>query len=709
MRILNVAEKNSVAREIGHHLSSGSAQRRGGSQFVVDFPFSLSGRNVQMTVTAVRGHLMEMDFGPEYKSWTTVDPAALFACQVHHKVSQADIARSLRDLARQADWLVLWLDCDREGEAIAFEVLDVCLSSNRNLQVFRARFSALTLADLTRAVNNLGLPNQYLSEAVLARSEIDLRVGAAFTRWLTLRYQGRLSGGGGGQNEKRLVSFGGCQTVTLGFVVARWLARERFVPESFWALKLTCQVPGSPPLPLLWNRTRIFDQHTAEAILTICRSVRTAEVTQSTQQPKSKWRPLPLNTLEMTKIAASHLRLPSHRCMQIAEHLYSKGFVSYPRTETDMFHPTMDLPALVGLQQTHSVWGPFARSLVEGRFVTPRQGRRDDQAHPPIHPLKAVERGELDSQEEFDVYQLIARHFLACCAPDAQGSNTHVEVKLGTELFHADGLQVLQLNWLEVYPYTRWVSTTMLPECRVGDRLAVQSLEGTSGSTEAPDALTESEALSLMDKEGIGTDATMHEHIRTIQERGYCHLDAGRYFIPSPLGVALIVGLGAYEGLGFHLAKPTLRAAMESDMGLISQGAMTRAEFISRYALRMKEIFTAICDNPFPLDTEINAITNTGPPGGGGGGWGGGGNGGSGGAGGGGGGGGFATVRSTHFYPDAPGNGRPARPGGRGRGKGAGARTRTTSGRRGARQAGTATTATTTRRAPARNRTNTRT
>jgi hypothetical protein len=138
--------------------------------------------------------------------------------------------------------------------------------------------------------------------------------------------------------------------------------------------------------------------------------------------------------------------------------------------------------------------------------------------------------------------------------------------------------------------------------------------------------MTEPEILSLMDKEGIGTDATMHEHIRTIQERGYCHMDNNGYFIPSPLGIALIIGLGAYESYaGFHLAKPTLRAAMERDMELISRGQMTRPEFIRRYSMRMKEIFTAISDNPFPLDSEINCIAGVG--------------------------GGFATVRSPHLYP----------------------------------------------------------
>ena len=193
--MLNVAEKNSVARELCNQLGSGRAvPRRSAGQgiYVADFPLSLNNIHAEMTVTAVRGHLTELDFPEEFKNWQSVDPSSLFSCQVRRSIAHPALATNLRQLARQADWLVLWLDCDREGEGIAFEVLDVCIAANRNLRVFRARFSALTRSDLLNALTSLGQPNRLLSDAVQARTEIDLRVGAAFTRYLTLRYQQRI-------------------------------------------------------------------------------------------------------------------------------------------------------------------------------------------------------------------------------------------------------------------------------------------------------------------------------------------------------------------------------------------------------------------------------------------------------------------------------------------------------------------------------------
>ena len=129
--------------------------------------------------------------------------------------------------------LILWLDCDREGENIAYEVLEVCQRANRHLRVFRARFSAITPQDIHHAMATLGNPSPLLSEAVEARQEIDLRLGVAFTRYQTLLVQRNFRNLG-----SLLVSYGPCQFPTLGFVVDRYERVANFVPEDFWTLEL---------------------------------------------------------------------------------------------------------------------------------------------------------------------------------------------------------------------------------------------------------------------------------------------------------------------------------------------------------------------------------------------------------------------------------------------------------------------------------------
>jgi DNA topoisomerase-3 len=79
----------------------------------------------------------------------------------------------------------------------------------------------------------------------------------------------------------------------------------------------------------------------------------------------------------------------------------------------------------------------------------------NDQAHPPIHPIKSVSLASLASDNERNIYELVTKHFLACCSRDAVGSQTDVLVQVpdGGETFHTTGLMVLQKNWLDIYKW----------------------------------------------------------------------------------------------------------------------------------------------------------------------------------------------------------------------------------------------------------------
>mmetsp|Transcript_19383 Transcript_19383/g.58606 ORF Transcript_19383/g.58606 Transcript_19383/m.58606 type:complete len:243 (+) Transcript_19383:59-787(+) len=224
-KVLSVAEKPSIAKSLAQVF--GGARRRQSHDTYSCFwdlprvPIRLDGQRVEvpMTITSVRGHIQALDFEPEYKTWSSCSPGALFLeAQVRKFVPQdmAGLLANLEEGARQATVLMLWLDCDREGENIAFEVIEICRKANRHLRVVRARFSAVTPTDVFQAVNNLVEPDARQSAAVDARQEIDLRLGAAFTRFQTLSLQNRFEG-----LVDHLVSYGPCQFPCLGFVAER--------------------------------------------------------------------------------------------------------------------------------------------------------------------------------------------------------------------------------------------------------------------------------------------------------------------------------------------------------------------------------------------------------------------------------------------------------------------------------------------------------
>ncbi|CAE7267902.1 TOP3A, partial [Symbiodinium necroappetens] len=257
-RVLNVAEKPSVAREITSQLGGGGVSRRNSHGIpVTEFPFTLRQTQCRMVVTAVRGHLLETQFPPEYSVWKAHNPSILFQVPVQRKApaDNKNLELMLTDLARQCQWLVLWLDCDREGEAIAFEVLETCQrAAGGRLQVFRAVFSALTRQDLVRACQTLRDPDQRLADAVEARQHFDLRAGSAFTRWMSLRYQNMFP-----ELCQQPLSYGPCQFPTLGFVVERFLRIQRFVSEPFWSIKAEVQKDGHS-VRFNWRRGRLFDR-----------------------------------------------------------------------------------------------------------------------------------------------------------------------------------------------------------------------------------------------------------------------------------------------------------------------------------------------------------------------------------------------------------------------------------------------------------------
>lgn len=225
------------------------------------------------------------------------------------------------------------------------------------------------------------------------------------------------------------------------------------------------------------------------------------------------------------------------------------------------------------------------------------------------------------------------RRFLGCCSEDAKGESTTIEIDYGDESFDAGGLIVLERNYLNVYIYDRWESSQELPVFTLGETFVPTEASMTEGQTCPPGYLTEPELISLMDANGIGTDATMAEHIAKIKERMYVETRSrggggrpvtqlparsgrggrgrggqgrgnnnaedndGRSsrggvleFIPTTLGCALIEG---YDNMGFEtsLGKPFLRKEMELKMKEICAGTKSREAFLQETLEQYRDVF----------------------------------------------------------------------------------------------------------------------
>ncbi|TVY47592.1 DNA topoisomerase, partial [Lachnellula occidentalis] len=610
-KILCVAEKPSIAKAVANHLSGGQVQiRNSGNQYIKNycFDFNFGGRwgNCNVVMTSVVGHLTGADFDQEHRrDWNYPPAETLFSAPVYITVDKdkEDIADNIKKEAKFARALFIWTDCDREGEHIGAEVRSQALEGNANIQVKRARFSNIERAHvITAAKNPIDLDDRQV-DAVSARIELDLRIGSAFTRMTTLAV--RPLGGTLAVDDKgkrRIVSYGSCQFPTLGFVVDRYFRVVNFIPEPFWGINVNHR-RDNIDVHFSWKQVHLFDRAIVTILFERCIAAKIAKVIKVQEKPTKKWKPLPLTTVELQKNASRFLRMDSQRAMKVAEDLYNRGFISYPRTETDRFDKGMNLRALVEKQTHDGRWGPFAQNLVNGGFQQPREGRNDDKAHPPIHPVTYCAPNAL-SADEGKVYEFVTRRFLACCSEDAKGQQTVVEIEYGSEIFSAHGLIVLERNYLDVYPYDKWTSSTILPRFTLGERFEPTEALMTEGKTGPPSYLTEPDLIALMDVNGIGTDATMAEHIAKIQERNYAFtrpVGGGRggnamvEFIPSTLGVALVTG---YDQMGFDisLSKPFLRKEMELRMKHICEGRITRRDMLRENIRQYKRVFDQSTD-----------------------------------------------------------------------------------------------------------------
>ncbi|VDN37095.1 unnamed protein product [Gongylonema pulchrum] len=272
--------------------------------------------------------------------------------------------------------LVIWTDCDREGEAIGAEIVAICRQTKPTLDVYRARFSEITSTAVHRALNNLTRMDPKLVDAVECRSELDLRIGAAFTRLQTLHLRNNFA------------------TI--------------FRDKSIIFLDCCEEAGGN------------------------------ARVLSVIKKPKNRWRPVALDTVELEKLAVRKLKLSAKEAMAVAERLYNKGYISYPRTETNKFPNDIDLSTYVQQQLVSTEWGEFAQE-VASRGPNPRNGTQTDEAHPPIHPLKYAGPNELVGLEWL-LYEFVVRHFLACLSTDAKGQETKVHVSSINLILRTDNI-----------------------------------------------------------------------------------------------------------------------------------------------------------------------------------------------------------------------------------------------------------------------------
>ncbi|ORX62280.1 prokaryotic type I DNA topoisomerase [Hesseltinella vesiculosa] len=598
-----VAEKPSLAEALSRLLAPGGHyETRKSVTPVHEWDGKYNTQDAHFKFTSVTGHVYNTDFTQEFNSWQ-IDPQTLFKAAIKKVEAnpKMHLTDHLRREAKQIDYLILWLDCDREGENICFEVIGNCLPAMKNstmASVLRAKFSAITHQDVHRAMANLGSPNRNEAKAVDARQEFDLKVGVAFTRFQTRFFQGKY-----GDLDSTVISYGPCQTPTLSFCVERHDRIQSFQPEPFWSIVPTI-VKNETPIRMEWMRARLFDKPVTSVLMTSVEEAQSqgAKVLDISVTKKSKARPHALNTVELLKHGSAVLGISPSETMGIAERLYMQGYISYPRTETDQYPSNFDLDEVLHEQRKHPYWGQFCDDLLRDGYTRPTGGK-DAGDHPPITPMRLALEGELGG-DTWRVYDFIARTFIGSLSPNLKYTSTHVIVSVGPEKFECKGSQVTSPGFSSVM---HWItkSDEYIPEFNKGEILAVKAIQMTEGKTSAPDYLTEAELIGLMEQNGIGTDASIPTHINNICQRNYVQVSgSGRRMIPTNLGIVLIHG---YQKIDTDLSLPRMRSDMEQQLNLIATGKAGHEEVLEHFLHLFEQKFAFFVKHIDSMDELFEA------------------------------------------------------------------------------------------------------
>ena len=340
--VLMVAEKPSIAETLAKALSKGKYSSRKGVSPAVqvhEFTGTFHGQSAWIKITSVAGHVYSTDFPQQYQNWDRTEPVTLFDADVVKEEAnpKTRLPAHLKSESKGATHLVLWLDCDREGENICFEVIrNVKPSLPNPKNIWRAKFSCLVPSDLLKAYEHLGYPNENEAKSVDARQEIDLKLGVAFTRFQTRYFQGKY-----GDLDSQCISYGPCIIPTLWFCVSRHHEIQSFQPETFYSLDVAFRSPTDTLFPV-WDRQRVFDQRAAHAFKEIIASDPKPKglVVEVSESEERRTRPQALDTVSMLKLCSQSLGIGPQHAMHIAERLYLQGYITYPgQRQTNIHRP----------------------------------------------------------------------------------------------------------------------------------------------------------------------------------------------------------------------------------------------------------------------------------------------------------------------------------------------------------------------------------
>ena len=628
MRLI-ITEKNIAAQKISQLLAQGKST----ADKVYNTPVYRFKHDGQDCVTiGLRGHIMGVDFPPELvyskkNGWqaTTEDGSKIDAAipkrlptppweskrqpytekgillnkwkipalpylvyaPVVKLPKEKDIIRSLKNLAKKADSIIIATDFDREGELIGLDALELVARENTQAPISRARYSALIKREIEHAFapENLVELDFDLAHAGASRRDIDIIWGAVLTRYLSLVKRS------GNMTPK---SAGRVQTPTLALIVDKEKERQAFVPQDYWVVSAMFAPQGKADNSFKGTHVagRFKSEQEAKEVMANIENAQTATVASVEKKRRKSNPPVPFNTTSLMA-AASSIGIKPARTMRIAESLYMNGLISYPRVDNTVYPAKLDFANTLKVLAKNPAYRPYAQALLDKGQFNPTRGKQETTDHPPIHPTGAGDPDNL-KPEEWKLYNLIARRFMATLMDAAEIEGTKVEMEVAGELFNAKGDALVVPGYRAVYQYGMKKEEEM-PVLKKGEQLDFSKPLCEHKQTEPPARYSSGKLIQEMEELGLGTKATRHDMIEKLLDRNYV---VGDPLEPTQLGVAIIEALEKYAP---HITTPAMTAKLEEEMTQIAEGKQQQDDVV----MHSRELLDEVMEELIPREKEV--------------------------------------------------------------------------------------------------------
>jgi DNA topoisomerase I len=564
-------------------------------------------------VESSRGHIRDLpraaaDVPAKYKSepWARLgvnvdaDFEPLYIISPEKKSTVAE----LKDLLKDVDELYLATDGDREGEAIAWHLLETL---KPRIPVKRMVFHEITEPAIRAAAEDPRDLDIDLVDAQETRRILDRLYGYEVSPVLWKKVAPKLSAGR-------------VQSVATRIIVSRERERMAFRSAGYWDVtaELDASVSDAQASPPTFtaklnsvdgrrvatgrdfdslgglkkpDEILVLDESAAGALAT---GLRGAQLTVSSveQKPYTRKPYAPFMTSTLQQEAGRKLRFSSERTMSIAQRLYENGFITYMRTDST----TLSQSAINAARNQ-------ASQLYGQEYVHPqprqytRKVKNAQEAHEAIRPAGDVFQtpGQLHAQldtDEFRLYELIWQRTVASQMADARGTTLSLRisgVSSGGQdvVFNASGRTITFAGFLKAYVESiddqaggeADDAESRLPQLEQGQRVDAKELTADGHTTSPPARYTEASLIKALEDLGIGRPSTYSSIIKTIQDRGYVH-KKGSALVPSWVAFAVTGLLEQHFG---RLVDYGFTAAMEDELDEIASGNEQRTNWLSNF------------------------------------------------------------------------------------------------------------------------------